>query len=564
MVIFGCNRNQPSRSQEMVTICNPVDISYRFGLEEPSRREAADPTVVWFKDRYYLFASKSGGYWHSYDLKDWKLVETNHIPVEDYAPTAIAIGDTLYFLASSNDLSTIYKSTNPLEGTWEVAVEKLQQPVYDPAFFMDTDNNLYLYWGCSDQNPIYGVELDYRNHFAFKSDPQELIHPNTSQYGWEVPGENNSDTERHPWIEGAWMTKLQGRYYLQYACPGTESKSYADAVYVAASPLGPFELQLHNPLAAKPSGFAAGVGHGSIITDRYGNLWHWGTITISQKQIFERRLSLHPTFIDKDGTLYTNTKFGDYPMILPKKKIDAFEDLFPSWMLLSYNKKVEVSSSVDSLPANHITDEDIRTYWAAGSGGNQEYAKLDLGEIYDVYSVQINFAEHLTKLFGRKKHTFHQYVIEHSVDGDDWSMLIDQSGNQTDNTHIYTQLPQKVKCRFLKIRNISVPDGHFAISGFRVFGKGGGDLPSVVNHLEATRNPHDRRSVILSWEKSEKAIGYNVNFGVDSSKLYRNIMIYNDTNLTINSLNVNQNYSFAIEAFNESGITTDNKVIIIK
>ena len=41
--------------------CNPLNLNYRFQIKEPSYREAADPTVVWFKDRYYLFASMSGG-----------------------------------------------------------------------------------------------------------------------------------------------------------------------------------------------------------------------------------------------------------------------------------------------------------------------------------------------------------------------------------------------------------------------------------------------------------------------------------------------------------------------
>ena len=47
------------------TICNPVNLSYRFCLDAPSRREAADPTMVVFKGEYFLFASKSGGYFHS-------------------------------------------------------------------------------------------------------------------------------------------------------------------------------------------------------------------------------------------------------------------------------------------------------------------------------------------------------------------------------------------------------------------------------------------------------------------------------------------------------------------
>src|SRR5512136_2359810 len=47
------------------TFANPINIDYRFMLDSPSRREAADPVIVLFGDDYYLFASKSGGYWHS-------------------------------------------------------------------------------------------------------------------------------------------------------------------------------------------------------------------------------------------------------------------------------------------------------------------------------------------------------------------------------------------------------------------------------------------------------------------------------------------------------------------
>ena len=146
------------------TVCNPVDISYRFQLNELSRREAADPTMVSFKDNYYLFASKSGGYWYSKDLKDWKLVSTNVIPTEDYAPTVVAIGDTLYFLASSSH-GNIYKTADPKSGKWKVAKQNFDISLTDPDFFLDDNNRLYLYRGCSDKTPIWGTEIDYKPGF---------------------------------------------------------------------------------------------------------------------------------------------------------------------------------------------------------------------------------------------------------------------------------------------------------------------------------------------------------------------------------------------------------------
>lgn len=554
VLVSACKRGSQTDEQKFITVCNPVNISYRFCLDSPSRREAADPTVIRYKDGYLLFASKSGGYWYSANLADWRLIETNQLPTEEYAPTVVAIHDTLYFLASSNEKSTIYKTTDPMTGNWGIAVEELEIPVWDPAFFLDDDGRLYLYWGCSDKNPIYGVEIDYHNNFAFLGKPVELFNSNTKVNGWEVPGDYNTLVNQSPWIEGAWMNKLNGRYYLQYAGPGTEFKSYADGVYIADNPLGPFRIQEHNPFSYRPDGFAAGAGHGSTFADMYGNLWHIGTITISQKHMFERRLGLYPTFCDENGTLHTVTKYGDYPFIVPQNKISSVEELFPGWMLLSYNKRVEVSSEIDSFSARNLVDENIRTYWAAKTGSAEEYAMLDLGKSCDVYAIQVNFAEHNTELYGRVKELYHQFIIEYSNDGKNWKLMIDKSKNQSDNSHDYTQLPAKLLCRYLKIKDGKVPSGNFALSGFRVFGNGMGENPQKNGKLEAIRNTADRRSVALSWDKTKNTTGYTISFGVDST-MYSGHMVYSDTAVTINSLNATLPYYFTIEAFNESGIT---------
>ena len=562
ILITGCQDNKKVEQPSFQTICNPIDLSYRFSIDKPSRREAADPTIVVFKDKYFLFASKSGGYWYSDDLVNWTFIETNDIPTEEYAPTAIEIKGSLYFLASSTEKSTIYKTDDPLSGKWNVALDSLEIPVWDPAFFLDDDDRLYLYWGCSDNNPIYGVELDFENNFSFIGAPKELFSANTTEHGWEVPGDYNGKKDVNPWIEGAWMNKHNGTYYLQYSGPGTEFKSYSDGVYIADSPLGPYSVAEHNPFAYKPEGFASAAGHGSTFKDRYGNYWHMGTTTISMKHIFERRLVLYPTFFDPQGLLYADTKYGDYPYIIPNQKIENIDQISPQWMLLSFNKQVEVSSSIDSLPSTNITDENIRSYWAAKSGANSEYASIDLGETYDVYSVQINFAEHSTEIYGRQTGLHHQYIIEYSNDNTNWNLMIDKSQNLSDNSHDYTQLEAKVNCRYIRIKNIKVPGGNFALSGFRVFGKGSGAIPQKPMNLEANRDKKDRRDVTLIWNKSMDAIGYNINYGIDKDKLYHNYMVYRDTTITISSLHINNPYSFTIEAFNENGVSKKGPIVL--
>jgi xylan 1,4-beta-xylosidase len=380
--------------------------------------------------------------------------------------------------------------------------------------------------------------------------------------GWEVPGDYNTRRGQKPWIEGSWMNKINGKYYLQYAGPGTEYKSYCDGVYVSENPLGPFSLQKHNPFAYKPEGFAAGAGHGSTFTDRYGNLWHIGTMTISQKHIFERRLGLFPAFVDADGIFYCTTKYGDYPFVVPQGKIKRFEDIFTGWMLLSYHKKAEVSSSVDTLPATNMTDENIRTYWAATTGGSNEYAVLDMENIYDVYAIQVNFAEHNTDIYGRKKGLHYRYTIEYSKDKNHWQPLIDKSKNDADDSHDYTRLETKISCRYLRIKNVEVPDGNFALSDLRVFGKGSGPAPSKITGFGAVRDKNDRRSITLQWDTSKNAVGYNISFGIDKNHLYQNCMVYGDTTLTIHSLNAAIGYTFSVEAFNENGITAGKNIIV--
>ena len=51
----------------MKTYCNPLDLGYRYQhMKEGPRvagfREGADPTLVYFKNKYYLFVSMSAGF----------------------------------------------------------------------------------------------------------------------------------------------------------------------------------------------------------------------------------------------------------------------------------------------------------------------------------------------------------------------------------------------------------------------------------------------------------------------------------------------------------------------
>ena len=553
--------NNISKSKKRTTICNPLNLNYRFCLDKPSRREAADPTMVKFKNEYYLFASKSGGYWHSDDLINWDLITTEDLPLEDYAPTAVVMNDTLYFIASS-DKPVIYKTADPKSGKWQVVNSSFPIGMIDPCLFVDDDGRLYFYYGCSNINPIYAVELDPKT-FNPIGKPKELFNSHKDNYGWERSGDYN-DKSSNPWIEGSWMTKHDGKYYLQYAAPGTEFKSYCDGLYISDKPLGDYSLAPNNPCSSKPEGFIAGAGHSSTFQDKYGNYWHISTMTISQKHMFERRLGLFPMFFDKDGELYTYTGFGDFPFKIPKKKIQSPNELFPGWMLLSYNKPIEVSSELPGHPKNYAADENIRNYWSAKTGDKGEWMSIDLQKKCTINSVQINYMENETQIFGRNSEIYYQYLLEYSSDNKTWHIMADKTKSKSDVPHDYIELQIPIQARFIRLTNYHVPGGTFALAGLRVFGNGGGAVPLKIKKLNIVRSATDRCVVNLKWAKSPEATGFNIRYGTRKNKLYQNYQVLGADSITIRNLNSLSKYYFTIDAFNENGTNKGSEIIEVE
>ena len=551
LLIDGCRTLRNAQTRPLQTsICNPLNLNYRFQLTKPSRREAADPACVLFKDNYLLFASKSGGYWASKNLIDWNFITTKDLPLEDYAPAAMVMGDTVYFMGLNKK---IYKSGDPLSGHWQVAADSFPLYAGDPDLFLDDNGRVYLYFGLSNTRPISGVELDRRT-FKPIGKPTELFNTNSKDYGWERVGDYNTGTAR-AYLEGAWMTEHDGKYYLQYSVPGTEFKSYADGLYVSDSPLGPFKVADNNPFSYKPEGFIDGAGHSSTFKDKFGNYWHIVTMSISVKHIFERRLGLFPAFFDKDGMFYTYTGFGDFPHVVPRKKMNGPEDYQPAFMLLSYNKPVEVSSSLPDHPKENVTGEEIRKYWSAATGNKGEWITVDLQNQCTVQAVQIDFAEESTSFLGRSDSIYYQYLLEYSNDSKSWEKLANKTSNKTDVPHDYAELSKPVTARYIRLTNYHVPGGKFAVAGLRIFGRSNGDGPQPVSSFTAVHDTADARNVTLHWQKNNDAVGYNIRFGTQPGKLYENYQVLNTDTLTIHSLNRLQPYYFAIDAFNENGIT---------
>jgi len=559
------------------TYCNPINLDYGYTpipnfSEQGRHRATADPVIALFKDNYYLFSTNQWGYWYSSDMLNWKFVPRkflkpyHHVYDELCAPAVLATSDTLFVIGSTYTLDfPLYMSTNPTKDDWKEAVDSFKVGAWDPALFQDDDGRLYIYFGSSNTYPTYGQEIN-RKTFQPIGEKKELLHLHPDIHGWERFGEYNDNTFLDPFIEGSWMNKYNGKYYLQYGAPGTEFSGYGDGVYVSDHPLGPFTYQSHNPFSYKPGGFARGAGHGATYQDKFGNWWHVSTIVISVKNNFERRIGIWPAGFDKDGILYSNTAFGDYPYYLPDKKEEGFHTAFTGWMLQNYNKPVVVSSTLGDYEPNYAVDENIKTYWSAATGNKGEWLQSDLGNICTVHAIQINYADQDvdTSFLGKIPNIYHQYKIYSSDDGKNWQLLIDKSNNKTDVPHDYVELKKLVQTRYLKIENTHMPSGKFALSGFRVFGNGNGNIPDSVKNFIALRGNKESRNVWFKWRVNDNATGYNIYFGEAPDKLYNSVMVYGNNEYYLKALEKDKAYYFQIEAFNENGISERTQVIKVE
>ena len=543
------------------TYCNPLNLDYTYPFHNShlgkSYRSGADPAVVEFRGEYYMFVTRSWGYWHSKDLLNWDFITPEKWYFEGCnAPAAHNYKDSiLYVCGNPSGAMSILYTDNPKRGDWK-AVPSVLHDLQDPALFIDDDERAYMYWGSSNRWPIRGKELDMKNKFLpIAKKPDSLLFLRPDIHGWERFGENHT-SDIKPFIEGAWMTKHNGKYYLQYAAPGTQFNVYGDGVYVGKSPLGPFQYAAHNPFCYKPGGFATGAGHGSTVCGPGGIYWHFGTIHLSINYKFERRLCMFPTFFDEDGVMYSDTYFGDYPHYSPDQvSRQTTSGGFRGWMLLSYGKPVKASSQLESYPVENVTDENLKTFWVAEKNDDKQWVEIDLEEVSDVYALQLNFFDYEeTGFWGRMPNLRQRYLVEASVDGARWRVLVDYRNSFRDAPHNYIELDQPIEARYIRYRHHYVPGKNLAMGDIRVFGLGRGKKPATVKGFTVVREA-DERNVRISWKAVKGAQGYNVLWGVAPDKLYSSWMVYGDNSLDLRALTVGQKYYFAIEAFNENGIS---------
>lgn len=601
--------------------CNPINVPYHYQFNMDPRshgklqidREAADPSMIQFKGKYYIFASMNLSVWESEDMVNWQSHPLpENLPLYDYAPDVRVCGDYVYFSASKKgEVCNYYRTKNIIEGPYEEIPGTFD--FWDPNLFFDEDGRIYFYWGCSNITPVWGVELEPETMLP-KTEKIVVIEGNPYKRGYERMGIDNCEFPRseeqiemmfqgflkqsgmtaqtlpkeyapqirgmftrRPFIEGPWMDKHKGKYYLQYACPGAEYNTYADGVYVSDSPLGPFTLAANNPFSYHPGGFMPGAGHGSTMWDKSENLWHTSTMRISVNHQFERRVGIWPAGFDADGELFCNQNYGDWPIAVAEGKDEPWRE--PKWYLLSYAKPAKASSSAEAKGAEKAVDEDSTSWWRAANGEPDQWIEVDLEKTMDVRAIQINFADDALPIqspgeikgsatqprYIEERSLQTRWKLEGSVDGEAYFTIEDKSGATTDLSHDFVVREEGIKARYIRLTIAEIPyDVDPCISGLRVFGIGTEEKPKVAEY--AVHRSEDQLDLLVTIAGTKDATGYNILWGHEEGKLYHSYQIYRDADdvrmhrdaqmeKRIGALVKGQNYSVRVDSYNENGIT---------
>jgi hypothetical protein len=459
-----------------------------------------DVTVVREAGKYYLFATGGAG-WVSDDLVEWKyegvVMREGRVPV---APHVVKYNGAFYM--SGND-APLYKAPAVL-GPYEVVgpwTDASGQPfagtangqrwagAFDVDIFVDDDNTPYLYYPMRSTEGIYVVRLDPARLNHFLGEPKRLFGFDPS-HTWERYGEFNEYPDVS-WIEGSWMLKRRGRYYLQYSASGTQWLTYATGMYTGKTPTGPFTYSPVNPILRKTSGVVTGTAHGSIVEGPDGQLWQFYTIVMSNPP-GGRRIGMDPVGFDAQGNLFVKGP-TETPQWAPGVVSDAARHGDSGSLPLTVgkmramNSRSAFSSQRPGRDAAYAIDNSTGTWWEPAEEDAQPSITVHLGPATELDPVQ-SFTVDSSRILFTAARGFarpgvppaspptgaaaHRYLIECSTDGKAFTPLLDKTRNTVTKYVEFDELPP-TPCQFVRLTLTDWPHNAGAPLGiveFTVFG----------------------------------------------------------------------------------------------
>jgi hypothetical protein len=395
-------------------------------LAEATRqyRELADPSALWHEGKWYLYPSVDMA-WVSVDEgRTWQHHPLNIRDV-GYAPTVVHHAGRFLLMASHSEIYAGPTPLGPFTALGKLllpSVPGLPVPI-DPMLFSD-EGRLFYYWGCTPNSGLWGVELDPADPTRPLGAPRELIPFRPDTYAFERVGSFNQNPNTG-WMEGAWMIKEHGRYYLTYSAGGTQYRTYTMGAYVGDSPLGPFRPQQRNPIFRTTAGLVTGTAHGCIVRGPRDRLWVFYTVFAGVAHGFERRLGLDLVEFDANGELHIPPATST-PQPLPGDAATA------PWLPLNESEPNFGSSSAPNAPGRLAADNSLTTWWLPAPDDSAPTLTAHFSAPATLHAARVIWYDvGLDTTAGRNPGAF-QYRIEAETAPNVWTTIIDRSASTED------------------------------------------------------------------------------------------------------------------------------------
>lgn len=472
----------------------------------PGANASGDVTVLQDGGLYYMFCT-GGGAWVSGDMLNWEYRQVKHVARIPVAPDVVKYNGRFYM--SGND-APLYVADTPL-GPYELVgdwtntgeIEEGWNGAFDTHIFIDDDNQPYLFWPGRGVSGVFGVKLNPQKLNEFAGKPVHLIQFN-SDHWWERYGEMNEYPDVS-WIEGPWVIKHNGRYYLEYSASGTQWKTYAEGYYTAKSPLGPYTYADNNPLLRKTEGLVTGTAHGSIVKGPDGNFWQFYTIVLGNPP-GGRRIGMDKVEFDKKGRMSVKVTDTPQPAPLAGKAVPPSLPVTIN-KVRAMNALSKISSEQFGFFGSYAVDDNSGTVWMPAEDDKETSllielspaTRFDVVQLFTVSSVRIMFGGINAPRRGGSGRMMwgggtpvYKYKLETSVDGENYIVAVDRTRNTVARNTTFDEFPP-VQCRFVKLTITEWPENTpRGIIDFTVFGQPSGSLPAAVATPSYPELPKDK------------------------------------------------------------------------
>lgn len=261
---------------------------------------------------------------------------------------------------------------------------------------------------------LYAFVVYSGDNIVSKGKPATASSSARKESGPEQAVDGSNGPNIHDFVEGSYMVKRNGTYYLMYSSGALHDGSYCVRYAMSKTPLGPFKMPADNlVLSSNAEQTTKGPGHHSVLKfrDSYYIVYHQHNQPhVGAEGVFRQTCADRMEF-NEDGTI---------KKVVPTQTgVGPLQPLVGQGTDLARGKYAKATSVRGGCYApEYALDHNFASKWVAATNDYPQTLTVDLGGKHDISRVETSF-EYPTLSY--------KYLIETSLDGKTWAKFADKT-----------------------------------------------------------------------------------------------------------------------------------------